>query len=226
MSKINSFGNYGINSNYYLHLDHQVKAATQRLLSFILTPTNMEYEELAEIWNTDLIKLGYLENEPGLWATETKELIIKLSLKIDTKEKDFYLDIGIFFKKLHHYHSLNELKFKDHDLGQSLWTHLAYMGEWEYYLNNLFLYDPVINSAAEVKNNIRELAMLFLAKVIPHIEDLDYCARWAKNFEKEHTWYPFLQYFRANIDHDEKFSGNLYMFHVHQFHERKKKEGF
>lgn len=56
----------------------------------------MEYEELAEIWNTDLIKLGYLESEPGLWATETKELIIKLSLKIDTKEKDFYLDIGIF----------------------------------------------------------------------------------------------------------------------------------
>jgi hypothetical protein len=209
-----------------LILDNKVKAAVKRLLLFILTLTDMEYEALEKIWSPVLLKLGYLKSKPGYWVAETKELVIILSLKIDAREKDMYMDIGILFKKLHTYQSIYELKYEDHDLGQGLWTFLAYMGEWEYYLNNLFCYDPGINSNDEVKNNITELAMLFLAKVIPHIEDLDSFARVAKDFKKEHTWYLFLQYFRANEDHNEYFSGNLYMIHVQHYQDRKKKDPF
>jgi hypothetical protein len=186
----------------------------------------MDYTDLDKIWNSVLMKLGYREGKPGCWIAETQELVIILSHKVNAREKDMYLDIGILFKKLHTYNSIYELKFEDHDIGQGLWTFLVYMGEWEYYLNNLFLYDPAINSATEVNNNIRELAMLFLVKVIPHIEDLDYFARQAKDFEEEYTWYPFLQYFRANEDHNEHFAGILYEFHVQQYRERKKKDRF
>ena len=184
----------------------------------------MHYTELDPIWNTFLLKLGYLETKPGHWIAETKELIIMLSHKLDAKEKDIYLDVGIFFKKLHTHHVLSELKFEDHDLGQGLWVLLAYMGEWEYYLNNLFCYDLTINSEEEIKYNIRELAFLFLIKVIPHIELLDSYARQATNFEKETTWHPFVQYFRASHGHDEDFGGALYVYHCQQYEERKKKE--
>lgn len=184
----------------------------------------MEYEELDKIWSSVLIKLGYMESKPGYWVAETQELVIILSLKIDAREKDMYIDIGILFKKLHTYHSLYELKFEEYDIGQGLWTILVNMGEWDYYLNNLFLYDPAINTDTEVENNITELALLFLTKVIPHIEELDAFARRAKNFEEEETWYPFLQYFRPNEDHNEFFSGVLLKFHFQHYQNRKKKD--
>jgi hypothetical protein len=184
----------------------------------------MDYAELDPIWNSFLMKLGYLESKPGHWIAETKELVIMLSHKLDAKEKDIYLDVGIFFKRLHNYKLLSELKFEDHDLGQGLWVLLVYMGEWEYYLNNLFCYDPAINSEEEIKNNIRELAFLFLTKVIPHIDQLDSFARQETNFEKEATWHPFLHYFRASHNHDIDFEGALYLFHCKLYEQRVKKD--
>lgn len=186
----------------------------------------MDYKELDKIWNAVLMKLGYLESKPGNWIAETQELVIILSHKVDARQKDMYMDIGILFKKLHNYRSLYELKFEDYDIGQGLWTILVNLGEWKYYLNNLFLYDPDINSEAEVKSNVKELAMLFLTKVIPHIEQLDYFARVAENFEEEATWYPFLQYFRPNEDHNEHFSEMLLQFHFQHYQNRKKKDRF
>lgn len=185
----------------------------------------MDYDELKKIWNSVLLKLGYLESRPGYWVAETKELTIILRLKLDARKKEMYMDIGVLFKKIHNYTSIQELNYEDYDIGQGLWTLLAYMGEWEYYLNNLFCYATDINSNDEVKNNITELGMLFLTKVNPHIEELHYFASMAKDFEKVETWYPFINYFRPNEDHNNHFSGSLQQYHQH-YHSREKKDRF
>ncbi|THU34948.1 DUF4304 domain-containing protein [Niastella caeni] len=165
----------------------------------------MHYDELQKIWESIFMQLGYRESERNNWVSETQELIIVLNFKVNAKEKDFYIDIGIIIKKWYRDHSLKEPVFEDHDIGQGLYTILYYMGELEYYLNNLFCYDPDINTDAEVIDNSKEIAMLFLTKVIPHIEQLDAYALRVEDFEKATTWEPFLKYFRPAEDNNKYF---------------------
>jgi hypothetical protein len=172
----------------------------------------MHYIELQKPLDRVFKKLGYRENKPYHWVTETQELIIILSLKVDDWKKDLHIDIGILFKKLYKGYTWEEPAFEDHDIGTGLYNILRDMGEWEYYLNNLFSYDSTINTDAEVKNNISEIGKLFQTKVIPYFEELEICARLAKNFEEKTTWIPFLQYFRPSKEHNEYFGGILEMY--------------
>lgn len=174
----------------------------------------MHYEELHKFWESIFQKLGYRESEHNNWVAETQELIIVLSFKVDTKEKDFYIDIGLIIKKWHIHESMKTPVLDDHDIGQGLYALLSVMGKWEYYLNNLFCYDPDINTDAEVIYNSRELAMLFLTKVIPLIEQLDAYAWLAEDFEEEKTWKPFLRYFRPSPKTDEYFYGVLRKYYL------------
>ena len=169
----------------------------------------MDWTDVLTIWEFNFEKLGYWESKFNNWVSETQELIIILSFRVNTKEKDFGIDMGIIFKKWHSDHSLKEPVFEDHDIGQGWDPILYYMGEWEYYLNNLFSYDPDINTDAEVIDNSKEIAMLFIKKVIPYIEQLDAYAWLAEDFENETTWKPFLRYFRASPQTDEYFNGAL-----------------
>ena len=171
----------------------------------------MHCESMAKIWESIFEILGYRESKFNNWVCEMQELIIVLSIKADTKEKDFYIDIGILFKKLHRY-SLKAPVIEDLDIGQGLYNILRDMGELEYYLNNLFCYDPDINTDDEVTNNISEIARLFQKKVIPYIEQLDTYASLA-DFEKVTTWKPFLRYFRPSEDHNIYFHGQLYAYY-------------
>jgi len=169
----------------------------------------MHYTELLTIWDPIFKKLGYRETQFNNWVSQTEELVIVLCVRVDDKEKNFSIEIGILFKKWHSYESWEAPAFYDHDIMQS-WDGLLFkMGEWEYYLNNLFSYDSDINTYAEVKNNSKELASLFLTKVMPHIDQLDNYASQAEDFEKETTWKPFLQYFFPNWKVDKYFRGAL-----------------
>lgn len=174
----------------------------------------MDYKALLKLWEPIFEKLGYREGKRNNWVAETPELIIILSPKVQDRDKDLYIDIGILFKKLYSSYSLDLLVAEDRDIGQGLYNILRDMGEWEYYLNNLFSYDPEINTDEEVKNNIEEIAMLFLTKVIPHIEQLDTYAWLVKNFSEETSWVPFLQYFRPSEEHNEDFDGILDMYYL------------
>src|SRR5688500_15001323 len=110
----------------------------------------MHYTDLLKIWEPIFKKMGYRESQFNNWVCETQELIIVLSVKVDTREKEFYIDIGLIIKKWHSHESLKAPILDDHDIGQGLYALLSEMGEWEYYLNNLFCYDPDINTDAEV----------------------------------------------------------------------------
>jgi hypothetical protein len=169
----------------------------------------MDHNDLHKIWESIFQKLGYRESKHNNWVAETKELIIVLSYKVDAREKDFYIDIGIIIKKWDRDRSLKAPVLKDLDIGQGLYNILYFMGEWKYYLNNLFCYDPDINTDGEVKNNSREIALLFLTKVIPYIEQLDTYAWLADDFEEPTTWKPFLQYFWPSPETEDYFLGAL-----------------
>jgi hypothetical protein len=179
----------------------------------------MDHQELLKIWEPIFEKLGYQESKGNSWIAETQELIIVLSLKVHIEEKNFYIDIGIIFKKLYDYSTLKVPALEYLDIGQGLYYILYLMGEWEYYLNNLFSYDPDTNTDDEIKNNISEIGMLFQTKVVPHIEDLDIYARLVKDFEKETAWIPFLKYFRPSLENNCSFNGMLEMYY---WHNRKK----
>jgi hypothetical protein len=169
----------------------------------------MHYTELLTIWDPIFKKLGYRETAFNNWVSQTEELVIVLCVRVDDKEKNFSIEIGILFKKWHSYALWEAPAFDDHDIMQS-WDGLLFkMGEWEYYLNNLFSYDSEINNYAEVKNNSKELTRLFLTKVMPHIDQLDNYASQAEDFEQETTWKPFLQYFFPNWKVDKYFLGAL-----------------
>ena len=169
----------------------------------------MDYTELLTIWEPIFKKMGYRETEFNNWVSATEELVIVLCLRVDDKEKIFAIDIGILFKKWHSYELWEAPAFKDHDIVQGLDPLLFKMGEWEYYLNNLFSYDTDINTYAEVTNNSRELARLFLTKVMPLIDQLDNYASQAEDFDKETTWKPFLQHFYPSYQVDKYFLGAL-----------------
>lgn len=175
----------------------------------------MHHTELENYWEIIFQKLGYRETKFNNWVSETQELIIILSIKVDKRKKDLYIDIGIIFKKRYSGHSLNEPVLEDLDIGQGLYNILFYMGEWEYYLNNLFSYDPDINTDAEVIDNSEEIAMLFIMKVLPYIEQLDNYASLAEDFEDAKTWEPFLQYFLPSPDNEMYFFGELEKYYRH-----------
>jgi hypothetical protein len=169
----------------------------------------MHYTELLTIWDPIFKKMGYRETAFNNWVSATEELGIVLCLRVDDKEKDFFIDIGILFKKRHSYQTWEAPAFDDHDIGQGLYLLLKKTGEWEYYLHNLFSYDSDINTYAEVTNNSKEIARLFLTKVMPLIDQLDEYARQAEDFDKETTWEPFLQYFNPSWKVDKYFLGAL-----------------
>ena len=169
----------------------------------------MDWTDVLTIWESNFEKLGYWESEFNNWVSETQELIIVLCVRVNTREKDFAIDMGIIFKKRYNDHSLKTPVFDDHDIGQGLYNILEDMGELEYYLNNLFCYDPDINTDAEVTDNISELVMLFQKKVIPYFEQLDNYTSQVEDFEEETTWKPFLRYFRPSPENDMLFFGRL-----------------
>ena len=174
----------------------------------------MHVDDLHKFWESIFYKLGYRETEYNNWVYETQELIIFLSFRVDKKKYDIYIEIGIIIKKWYRSRSLKEPVIEDLDIGQGLYNILYYMGEWEYYLNNLFSYDPEINSDTEIKENSREIARLFITKVIPYIEQLDTYAWMAEDFEKVTTWEPFLQYFQPGSETDEYFDGALEKYYL------------
>jgi hypothetical protein len=169
----------------------------------------MHYTELLTIWDPIFKKMGYRETAFNNWVSQMEELVIVLCLRVQDKEKDFFLDIGILFKKRHSYELWEAPAFDDHDVGQGLYLLLKKSGEWEYYLNNLFSYDSAINTYAEMTNNSRELARLFLTKVMPLIDQLDDYASQAEDFDKETTWKPLVQHFYPNWKVDKYFLGAL-----------------
>jgi hypothetical protein len=169
----------------------------------------MHYTELLTIWEPIFKKMGYRETAFNNWVSATEELVIVLCLRVDDKAKDFFLDIGILFKKWHSYELWEAPAFDDYDVGQGLYLLLKKSGEWEYYLNNLFSYDSDINTYAEVTNNSRELARLFLTKVMPLIDQLDDYASQAEDFDKETTWKPLVQHFYPSWQVDKHFLGAL-----------------
>lgn len=168
----------------------------------------MHYKKLIETWQLIFKKLGYRKNGNNCFF-ETQELVVVLSPKVDDKEKDFYIDIGILFKKLHSESALKRPKFDKHEIGQGLYTLLHDFGEWEPYLNNLFCYDGNINTNAEIANNCMELAKLYKIKVAPFIETLDTYAGMVTDFYEEEEWKPFIGHFRAHPEWDYYFYGEL-----------------
>lgn len=180
----------------------------------------MHYTEVIETWQPIFKKLGYRKNGKDCFS-ETQELVIILSPKVDDKEKDFYIDIGIQFKKLHSEASLKRPSFEKHEIGQGLHNLLNDFGVWEPYLNNLFCYDPDINTDAEITNNCMELAKLYKMKVVPYIEKLDSYAGMVKDFDEEEEWKPFIGHFRAHPDWDYYFYYELERYYREAFYKRR-----
>ncbi|HEY8898042.1 MAG TPA: DUF4304 domain-containing protein [Niastella sp.] len=180
----------------------------------------MHYKELIETLQPIFKKIGYRKNGHN-WFSETQELVIILSPKVDDKEKDFYIDIGLMFKKLHSKSAIKRPVFHKYEIAQGLYNLLYYSGEWEPYLNNLFCYNPDINTDAEIANNCMELAKLYRMKVVPFIQKIDSMAWLVEDFDEEEAWKPFLKYFRAHPDWDYYFYGVLERYYRESFYRNK-----
>jgi hypothetical protein len=180
----------------------------------------MHYKELIETWQPIFKMLGCRKNGNN-WFSETQELVVILSPKVDDKEKDFYIDVGIQFKKLHSETSLKRPVFEKHEIGQGLYILLNDFGEWEPYLNNLFCYHPDINTDAEIANNCMELAKLYKMKVVPYIEKLDSYVGSILDFDEEEEWKPMIGHFRAHPEWDYYFYGVLEWYFKQEFYRKK-----
>lgn len=180
----------------------------------------MHYTELINIWKPIFKKMGYLKNG-HYWFTETEELVIVLSPKVNDEEKDFYIDIGLLFKKLHSVSELKRPDFNKYEIAQGLYNLLYDFGEWEYYLNNLFCYHPDINTDAEIANNCMELAKLYKMKVVPFIEKLDSYVGSIHDFDEEEEWKPMIGHFRAHPNWDYYFYYELERYYREAFYRKK-----
>jgi hypothetical protein len=169
----------------------------------------MDWKELYKIWESIFLKLGCVERVFNNWCYETQELIVVLSFRPDDGEKDFYINIGIFFKRWDGDRSIEEPICDDYDIGQAMWVILNDLGEMDHYLNNLFCYHADINTDEEIKNNSYELARLFKKKVIPYIDHLDSHASLIEDFEEVTAWKPFCKYFRPNDHNNDWFCRKL-----------------
>ena len=162
----------------------------------VLKSDSMHYKELYKIWESIFLKLGCVESVFNNWCYETQELIVVFSFRPDEGDKDFYINIGIFFKRFDgdpfdDNRSLEEPLCDYNDIGQAMWTILNDLGEMDHYLNNLFCYHPDINTDEEIKNNSYELARLIKKKVIPFIDHLDSHASLVEDFNEATAWKPF-----------------------------------
>jgi hypothetical protein len=148
-----------------------------------------------------VFELGYKEAHDNHWISQTRELIIVLSIKIDTAEKIFYIDMGILFKKIHPNCPLENIRIDHYHIVQTLYNILWKMGEPDEYLDRLFSYDPDDYSQFELKN-IPVLMDLYKNKVIPYLQKLDGLVFSAKSFPEVKTWKPFLEFLQPNEYND------------------------
>src|ERR1044072_4723327 len=180
----------------------------------------MHHTDLIKTWHIIFNTIGYRKNGNNFFS-ETQELMIILSPKVDDKEKNFYIDSGIQFKKLHSNSALKRPVFEKHEIGQGLHILLNELEEWEPFLNNLFCYDPDINTDMEVVNNCRELAKLYKKKVVPLIEELDSYAAQVTDFNKAEEWKPFIGHFRGHPEWDCYFNDILDHYYKEDYYRRK-----
>lgn len=178
-------------------------------ITYHLTSITMHYEELQTIWNAIFRKLGYHETKPGNWTLDMEELVVALHFWVDEGRKEFGVEIGLILKKWVPKRILRKSLLEDSTIGEDLHNILMVMGELEYYLNNLSSYDTNVNSPEEIENNCEELAQLYINKVVPHIEELNDCARTVKSFNRLGYWKPFLRYFQPSPTSDEIYKGML-----------------
>jgi hypothetical protein len=164
----------------------------------------MENTEVAKHWQTMFKRMGYRETRFKNWIEETRDLFVVLRVLTLPGDFQFYIDVGIIIKNLHD-DTIKKPSFLEHHLGQSLWLLLYKLDEIkhnEQYLNKLFCFDPAINTDKKVMVNISELAMLYLAEVIPLIDQLDYWARDEKKWDNKITWSPYYRFFLPSINVD------------------------
>jgi hypothetical protein len=163
----------------------------------------MYYPEVVNHWESIFEKMGYRETKPNNWFEETKDLIIVLRVLTIPPEVDFYVDVGIIIKKLYDVNALNYPVFRYYHLGQSLWLLLYKLGEKKRNLDKLFCFDRLKNTDEKVIANISKLAMLYQAKVIPLLDEIDKWACAEENFEEKRAWDPFYQYFMPSLNVDQ-----------------------
>jgi hypothetical protein len=167
----------------------------------------MDYEELIDAWADSFIELGYKEASFNNWILQTGEIISVLSLRVDTKKRDFNIDMGIIFKKLYEGRSWKNIKIEHAHIIQGVYNILKKMGESKEYLDELLSYDPTDYSEVELKN-ISAIMELFKNKVIPHFKKLnDYAL--TENFLEKKSWQPFLEYFIPNDYYKMFLNGKL-----------------
>ena len=167
----------------------------------------MDWEELMDAWADSFIELGYKQASFNNWFLQMGEIISVLSLRVDTKKRDFNIDMGIIFKKLYDGRSLKNSKFEHAHIIHDLYYLLFKMGESKEYLDELLTYDPTDFSQVELKN-ILTIMDLFKEKVIPHFKKLNGFAL-TEHFLEKNSWKPFLEYFVPNEYYTMKFRGHL-----------------
>ena len=172
----------------------------------------MDYEVLIEAWEDSFIELGYKEASFNNWFLQIGEIISVLSLRVDTRKRDFNIDLGIIFKKLYDGRSWKNIKIEHSHIGQGLYSILYKMGESRVYLDELLSYDPTDYSEVELKN-ISAFMDLFKKKVIPHLKKLnDYAL--TEHFLEKKSWQPFLEYCIPNELYTMNFQGYLQSQHL------------
>lgn len=172
----------------------------------------MDYDVLIDAWADSFIELGYKEASFNNWFLQTGEIISVLSLRVNTKKRDFNIDMGIIFEKLYDGRSLKNIRFEHSHIIHDLYYLLIKMGESQGYLDELLTYDPTDYSEFELKN-ILAIMDLFKKKVIPHFKKLnDYALN--EYFLEKKSWQPFLEYFIPNEWYTMKFRGHLQSQHL------------
>lgn len=172
----------------------------------------MDFEELIDAWADAFIELGYKQASFNNWVLQIGEIFSVLTLRVDTKKRDFDIDMGIIFKKLYDGRSWKNIKLEHSHIGQALFTILKKMGESKEYLEELLSYDPTDYSEVELKN-ISTIRNLFKEKVIPYLKKLNEYAL-TEHFLEKNSWQPFLEYFIPNELYTMKFRGHLKSQHL------------
>jgi hypothetical protein len=151
----------------------------------------MEYPEVGKLLEIAFSKLGFKKGKHKGWMLQLKEITIVLEFKVQTIEKDFYVDLGIVFNRLKK-RSWRNATLYDFHLIEGLYNILADLGNSHKHLDRLFSYHPAINSDVEIIDNISDIQELYKTEVIPYLGNFNNYSFLSANFDKKIKWYQFL----------------------------------
>lgn len=153
----------------------------------------MENKEVLKHIESSFKELGCIKAQKKSWVLEMPEIAIVLKARTSSWSKDFYIDLGIIFKRLYPNKELKTTNIDECHIGHELVSILQLQfKEGQGDVEKLFSYGP---PETEVLGNISTLIGLIRNKVVPYFDKFNDYKYLSDNFEKNIAFKPFFVYF-------------------------------